>query len=190
MSSSTSLNALLLTAAAGLSLMGCGTTTTERLGLPPVETVSSVDLERYVGTWYEIASYPQSFQKDCTATTAHYEAREDGEIDVTNRCRKGSLDGKLDESKGRARVVDTETHAKLEVSFFPFAWGEYWVIDLAPDYSWSVVGHPSRDYLWILSRTPQLDAETQNAIMDRLEAQGFPLDRLEMTLQPSSPSDG
>ncbi len=169
-----------------LTLVGCGATTTEILKLPPLQTVESVNLERYVGSWYEIASYPQSFQEGCTATTANYVARDDGEIDVTNRCRKGSLDGEPSESRGRARVVDRETNAKLEVSFFPLTWGAYWIIDLAPDYSYAVVGHPSRDYLWILSRTPALDADTYSGILARLEAQGYPLDRLVKTLQPGA----
>ena len=169
----------------GLALTGCSATTTETLRLPPLRTVPSVDLERYVGTWYEIASYPQSFQEGCTATTAEYTAREDGEIDVVNRCRKGGLDGPLSEARGRARVVDRETHAKLEVSFFPLAWGEYWIIELAPDYRYAVVGHPSRDYLWILSRTPSLEQETFDAIRARLEEQGYPLDRLVVTPQPT-----
>jgi apolipoprotein D and lipocalin family protein len=169
----------------GLALTGCSATTTETLRLPPLRTVPSVDLERYVGTWYEIASYPQSFQEGCTATTAEYTAREDGEIDVVNRCRKGGLDGPLSEARGRARVVDRETHAKLEVSFFPLAWGEYWIIELAPDYRYAVVGHPSRDYLWILSRTPTLEQETFDRLLSALEAQGYPLDRLVLTPQPS-----
>src|SRR5690606_10310949 len=142
--------------AVGPLLAACGTTTTERLKLPPLQTVDAVDLERYSGSWYEIAAFPQRFQKGCTDTTATYAPREDGEIDVTNRCRK---DGEWDVTEGRARVVDPETRAKLEVSFFPLTWGDYWIIDLSPEYRWAVVGHPSRDYLWILSRTPSLDAE-------------------------------
>ena len=94
-------------------LAGCAASTTKRLGLPPLNTVAAVDLGRYAGTWYEIASYPQSFSKGCTSTTATYTARPDGDIDVLNRCRKGSLEGKEDTAGGRARVVDTVTHAKL-----------------------------------------------------------------------------
>lgn len=159
----------------------CAPTTTERLGLPPLEVVESVDLGRYTGTWYELASYPQSFQEGCFATTATYTLREDGEIDVLNRCRKGGLEGEIDEAHGRARVVDPETNAKLEVSFFRPFWGEYWVIDLAQDYSYAVVGHPSRDYLWILSRTPTVSDETYEGILDGIRAKGYPLDRLQKT---------
>ena len=166
-------------------LSGCAASTTERLGLPPLTTVPAVDLAKYAGTWYEIASYPQSFQKGCTATTANYAARADGDITVVNRCRKDSLEGEEDTAEGRARVVDTATHAKLEVSFFRPFWGDYWIIQLAPDYSYAVVGHPGRDYLWILSRTPQLDEAVYAGILAKLKEQSYDLSRLQRTLQPA-----
>ena len=170
------------------SLTGCATTSTERFKLAPLETVAKVDLNRYLGTWYEIASFPQSFQAGCTATTANYALRPDGEIDVVDRCRKDRLDGPEKESSGRARVVDHDTNAKLEVSFFRPFWGDYWIIDLADDYSYAVVGHPSRDYLWILSRTPAMDESTYQTILKRLMAMNYETSRLERTLQPSSPA--
>lgn len=170
----------------GLSLTGCAASTTERLGLAPLSTVAAVDVARYAGTWYEIASFPQSFQEGCTATTATYTRREDGEIDVLNRCRKGSLEGPEDTAEGRARVVDAATNAKLEVSFFRPFWGDYWVIDLAPDYSYAVVGHPGRDYLWILSRTPAMAEDTYSAILGRLVEKGYETGRLRRTLQPAT----
>jgi apolipoprotein D and lipocalin family protein len=165
---------------------GCAASTTERLKLGPLATVEKVDVSRYVGTWYEIASFPQRFQRGCTGTTATYTLRPDGEIDVRNRCTKGSLDGPEDVSEGRARVVDRTTNAKLEVSFFRPFWGDYWIIDLAPDYRFAVVGHPSRDYLWILSRTPQMDDEVYRGILARLKAQGYEIERLQRTLQPKA----
>ena len=169
-----------------LALSGCATSTTARLKLPELETVKKVELSRYLGTWYEIASFPQSFQRDCTATSANYSLRADGEVDVLNRCRKGSLTGAEDSAHGRARVVDSSTNAKLEVSFFRPFWGDYWVIALGPDYEYAVVGHPSRDYLWILSRTPAMDQAAYAAILGRLKAHGYEVDRLQRTLQPSS----
>jgi apolipoprotein D and lipocalin family protein len=172
---------LLLAAVA--SLTGCGATTTSRLGLPELKTVDRVDLQRYLGTWYDIASFPQSFQEGCTGTTATYALREDGLIDVLNRCRKGTLDGEEDSARGRARVVDPATNARLEVSFFGPFWADYWVIDLDADYEYAVVGHPSRDYLWILSRTPRLAPEIYDGIVARLEAQGYETKRLQRTLQ-------
>ncbi len=162
---------------------GCATSTTERLRLPPLEAVAHVDLSRYVGTWYEIASFPQRFQRGCTATTATYTVREDGDIDVLNRCRKGSLDGEEKSALGRARVVDRATNAKLQVSFFRPFWGDYWIIDLADDYSYAVVGHPGRDYLWILARTPTMADATYQSIVARLRAQGYETSRLVRTLQ-------
>lgn len=164
---------------------GCGPATTERLHLPPLETVAHVDLSRYVGTWFEIANFPQSFQRGCTATTATYTLRPDGEIDVLNRCRKGSIDGKEKTALGRARVVDRATNAKLEVSFFRPFWGDYWIVDLADDYSYAVVGHPGRDYLWILSRTPTMPGATYESIVQRLKARGYETSRLVRTLQPA-----
>jgi apolipoprotein D and lipocalin family protein len=169
----------------GIALFGCSKTTTERLQRAPLEAVPQVDIERYLGIWYEIASYPQRFQEGCTATTATYTLRSDGEIDVLNKCRKGGLDGPEEVAEGRARVVDRESNAKLEVSFFWPFWGDYWIIDLGPDYEYAVVGHPSRDYLWILSRTPTLDDEVYDGIVRRIEAKGYPLEPLQKTLQPA-----
>ena len=150
----------------------------------PLETVDAVDLDRYLGVWYEIASYPMYFQRGCTATTATYSLREDGLIKVVNRCRKRSLDGKLKEAKGRAKVVDPETNAKLKVSFFGPFWGDYWIIDLDPDSQWAVVGGPKRKYLWILSRTPQMDPAVFDEIVSRLPAKGYDPNRLNTTTQP------
>ena len=166
-----------------LSLSACATTT-ERRSLPPLATVKHVDVDRYVGTWYEIASFPQRFQRGCTATTATYELRADGQIDVLNRCRKGSLAGPEDSAHGRARVVDASTNAKLEVSFFRPFWGDYWIVDLGPDYEYAVVGHPSRDYLWILGRAPTMDPGLYDEIVERLALQGYETERLVRTRQP------
>jgi len=168
-----------------LCLGGCATTTTERLRLPALETVTHVDLARYLGTWYEIASFPQDFQRGCTATTATYALRDDGQIDVLNRCHLGSPQGEEKTAHGRARVVDRTSNAKLEVSFFRPFWGDYWIIELGQDYSYAVVGHPSRDYLWILSRTPTLSRERYQSIVTRLKAEGYETSRLVPTLHAS-----
>jgi len=153
---------------------------------PPLEVVDSVDLDRYLGLWYEIASYPAWFQKNCTAVTADYSLREDGLIKVVNSCRKGSLDGKLKQSTGRAKVVAGSNNAKLKVSFFGPFWGNYWIIDLDPDYEWAVVGVPGRKYLWILSRSPQMDQAVYDGIISRLEAQRYDPARLNRTPQPET----
>lgn len=168
---------------ASLATLGCGATTAERLRLPELRTVPRVEVPRYVGTWYEIASYPQRFQKGCTGTTATYTLEEDGSLGVVNRCFKETLDGEESRAEGRARVVDRTTNAKLEVSFFWPFWGDYWIVELGPNYEYAAVGHPSRDYLWILSRTPTMDDATYEALLARLEAQGYDRKRLNRTLQ-------
>jgi apolipoprotein D and lipocalin family protein len=176
----------LLAVLLGVALLtGCGPSTTERLALPPLRAVAAVDLPRYMGTWYEIANYPHPFQEGCTATTADYSLRDDGRVDVLNRCRQGGLDGELDEARGIARVVDTQSNAKLEVSFFRPFWGDYWIIELAEDYRYAVVGHPGRDYLWILSRSPTMAADDYQGILQRLEStHRYDTSRLVETLQP------
>ena len=151
---------------------------------PELTVVDSVELDRYLGVWYEIASYPAWFQRNCTAVSANYSLRDDGLIKVVNSCRKGSLDGKLKQANGRAKVVDSETNAKLKVSFFGPFWGNYWIIDLDPDYQWAVVGEPKRKYLWILSRTRSTDDEIYGEILARLENKGYDPDGLHLTLQP------
>lgn len=156
----------------------------------PLEAVDRVELDRYLGTWYEIASYPAWFQRDCVAVTARYERRDDGLISVVNSCRKGSLDGKLKQSKGRAKVVDKGSNAKLKVSFFWPFWGDYWIIDLDPDYHWAVVGVPSRKYLWILSRTPTMEERLYQEILARLASAGYDPALLERTEQPVPPEGG
>ena len=151
--------------------------------------VRDVDLERYLGRWYEIASFPQRFQRGCVATTARYTRREDGRIRVENECRDGSFDVELRRIEGVAWVADPEvTNAKLRVRFFwPFS-GAYWIIDLDPEYRFAAVGHPSRDYLWILSRTRTVEAATYDALLARIDAQGYDLERLQRTPQPPEPS--
>jgi apolipoprotein D and lipocalin family protein len=148
-----------------------------------LDTVPYVDLERYLGTWYEIASYPAFFQRGCVATKATYSDREDGKIDVLNECRKNTLDGKLKKAQGVATVVDTNSNAKLKVRFFVFS-GDYWIIDLDRDYQFAVVSAPSMKYLWILSRTKQMDTVTYQGILSRLEEKGFDLTNLRLTPQP------
>lgn len=149
----------------------------------PLSVVNKVDLKRYVGKWFEIASYPAWFQKGCTGSTAEYSLLSNGKIQVLNRCYKGSLNGQLKESKGKAEIVDTVTNAKLKVWFFwPFK-GNYWVIDLDTDYQWAVVGEPSRKYLWILSRTPIMEESVYQGILQRLSQKGYDPEKLRKTVQ-------
>jgi apolipoprotein D and lipocalin family protein len=151
----------------------------------PLRTVPHVDLTRYMGTWYEIANYPQRFQRGCTGTTATYTLRPDGTVEVVNRCALESLDGKVKVAKGRAKVVDRASGAKLKVTFFWPFWGDYWIVDLGPQYEYAVIGHPGRKYLWILARTPTMAPEVYEGILERLRAQGYDTTRLVRTLQPA-----
>jgi apolipoprotein D and lipocalin family protein len=155
----------------------------------PLVTVSSVDLQRYLGSWYEIASYPAWFQKGCTGSKASYALLPDGRIEVVNTCFKQSLEGPQKRSTGKAEVVDPTTNAKLKVWFFwPFK-GDYWIIDLDADYRWAVVGVPSRKYLWILSRTSTLDPSVYEGILQRIAAQGYDPNKLNITPQPEKAPD-
>jgi apolipoprotein D and lipocalin family protein len=148
----------------------------------PLPTVSNVDLHKYMGKWYEIASFPNKFQKGCTCTTAEYDLQDDY-VRVTNTCRKDSVNGKTDQAVGKAWVVDGSNNAKLKVSFFwPFK-GDYWIIDLAADYSYAVVGNPARTYLWILCRTPRMDDATYAGIVKRVAEKGFDPSLLRRTEQ-------
>ena len=147
---------------------------------PPLEVVPSVNLSRYVGKWYEIASFPTWFQKGCAGSTAEYSLRPDGGIGVLNQCIKAP-DGAPDSARGIAWVVDPVTNAKLRVRFFwPFS-GDYWIVDLDPDYQWVLVGEPKRNYLWILARTSTLDKHLYESIVKRAAGQGFDVARLIAT---------
>ncbi len=148
---------------------------------PPLNVAPSVDLSRYVGKWYELAHMPFRFQRDCAGdTTATYALREDGKISVLNACR--TVSGKINQAKGTARIADAKgPNTKLKVTFFwPFS-GNYWIIDLDPDYKWAVVGEPKRRYLWVLSREPKMDEATFKGILDRARQQGYDLDSLIVT---------
>ncbi|MFG6486648.1 lipocalin family protein [Roseateles sp. BYS78W] len=137
----------------------------------PLPTVAEVDLARYAGAWYEIALLPNRFQKQCVADTqARY--RLDGErVEVINRCRMA--DGRVDDIKGHAKVVPGSGNARLRVTFFWPFYGDYWVLALDPDYRHVLVGAPSRQYAWVLSRTPQMDEATLQALLERAAALGF-----------------
>jgi len=144
---------------------------------PPPDTVPFVDLDRYAGRWYEIASIPNRFQRHCQGNTmAVYRPVEEQQIEVINSCL--DKEGTLDTAQGIARIVDTRSNAKLEVSFvslfgWQLFWGDYWVLELAPDYSYVIVGTPNFRYGWILSRTPALSTEIRQYLDERLRASGY-----------------
>jgi len=154
-----------------------------------LEPVRSLDLERYLGTWYEIARYPNRFERKCAGnTTATYTAMPDGRVRVENRCRLE--DGSTDVAEGVARLCGPAGSPRLKVrfapallSFLPPVWGDYWVIDLDRNYTLAAVSEPGRDYLWILSRTPQVEKRALDALLARLSGQGFDVRRLVYTPQ-------
>jgi apolipoprotein D and lipocalin family protein len=160
------------------------TSTTAQQHLPPLTTVPRVDLTRYMGVWYEIASIPQRYQKGCMGTRATYTLQQSGQVEVVNACRKSAEPQAYSQAVGRARVVPDSGDAKLEVSFFWPFWGDYWIVDLADDYSFAVVGSPGRDSLWILSRTPKLPGATTAGILRRLVEKNYDVQRLNWTVQP------
>lgn len=143
-------------------------------------TVDSVDLNRYTGRWYEIAKLPARFENDCVSdVTATYTLRDDGKVDVLNQCRKSS--GELKTAHGTAKVVDYDTNAKLKVTFFWPFYGDYWILELGADYEYAVIGEPSRKYLWILSRTPQIEEVLYQSLLERIARRGFSANKLIKT---------
>ena len=174
-----SLKALVLGGIAA-AVGGCG------IGLAPLEVVDNVDLEQYAGRWYEIARYPNSFERNCVGVTADYSLRDDGKVGVVNTCYESSLDGDVRTIEGTARVADPSTNAKLKVRFFLFFDGDYWITELGDNYEYAVVGEPSRRFLWILSRTPQMDQELYEGILERLPDKGYDPSQLELVPQPAA----
>jgi lipocalin len=151
-----------------------------------LKTVEYVDLKRYLGTWFEIARFTHRFEKGLVGVTANYSLLPNGEVRVLNTGHEQDLNGKLKTAKGKAKVVDLKTNAKLRVSFFwPFA-GDYWILELGKDYEYALVGEESRNYLWILSRTPQMDKSVYNELIARAKDKGFDISRLEKVPQSTA----
>ena len=148
-----------------------------------LDVVPHVDLNRYVGHWYEIARLPNRFEKKCAnSVTATYSLRTDGKIEVVNRCRKSS--GDYTTAKGKAKVVDKTTNAKLKVTFFWPFYGDYWILDLGKNYEYAVVGAPNRKYLWILSRSPKMDETVYRQLLAKMAARGFKTEQMIKTPHP------
>lgn len=178
------LRTITIGAIAALALGGCAAVLSKHpIGNTAVpQPAKLVELSRYLGRWYELARYEQGFQKDCDGVTADYALRDDGMIAVLNTCRKP--DGTVSQAKGRAKVVDPTTNAKLKVSFFGPFFGNYWVLDRADDYSWAIIGEPSGRYLWILARAANPGAATTEALIARAKALGYDTTMLRRTAQP------
>jgi apolipoprotein D and lipocalin family protein len=151
---------------------------------PPLAPIASLDVPRYLGTWYEVAKFPNRFQSMCAANTqAEYRLLASGQIEVINRCQKAN--GEITEAVGRARQIGDPQSPRLKVrfapawlSFLPMVWGNYWVIDLDASYQLAAVSEPSREYLWVLSRTPQVEPAVYEALIQRLQGMGFDTEQL------------
>ncbi len=159
---------------------GCASGPVGNIAVPqpskPVETA------RYLGKWFELGRYENSFEKDCEGVTAEYGLLDNGEVSVRNTCRQDSPAGKVKVADGRARIVDTATNAKLKVSFFgPFYFGDYWVLERSDDYSWSIVGEPSGKYLWILTRSPKPGADVQKLLTEKASRLGYDVGLIRWT---------
>ena len=141
----------------------------------PLQTVEHVDVQRYMGAWYEIARYEQFFEKGCSDINATYTLQSDGKIKVLNQCVKE--DGKLSQAIGRAYALD-KSNAKLKVSFFWPFYGNYWIVMLGDNYEYAVVGEPTREYFWILSRTKELEISTQEKILSKMASLGYDKSKL------------
>ena len=158
-----------------LFFIGCSTK------YPDLKTVTSVDIQKYSGSWYEIARFEHFFEKGCKNVTATYQLKKDGDIKVTNKCIN-IQDNKSKEATGIAYAVD-KTNSKLKVSFFRPFYGDYYIIDLADDYSYALVGSPSRELLWILSRTKTISDNTKNKILKKVPLAGFDVNKFIWTIQ-------
>ncbi len=157
-------------------------------GAPALQSIPLLDVPRYMGRWYEIAKFPNRFQRNCVADAwAEYRLLNDQRIRVANRCRQS--DGKIDEAIGIARQAgDSPSQLKVRfapawLSFMPFVWGDYWIVDLDADYQIAAVSEPRREYLWILARTPRIEPDAYAALLRRLESMGFDISKLQLSLQ-------
>lgn len=171
----------------GLAVLAVSLSAAATAQVAPLESVPTLDVARYMGRWYEVANYPNRFQKDCARdTTAIYRQLDAEQIEVTNQCVDAA--GKQDGVVGLARSADAPARLKVRfapawLSWLPWVWGDYWVIELADDYRYAVVGTPSRDYLWILSRTPTLAPADEQTILAQLPKHGYDAAKLVRTPQ-------
>lgn len=154
------------------------------MGKIDTTTVKYVDISRYVGRWYEIARFPHSFEKDLVGVTATYNLREDGKIDVLNQGYLKTLDGKLKQAKGKAKIPNPEENARLKVSFFLFFYADYFILELdEADYQYALIGSSSDKYLWILYRQPEMPSETYQMLLSKAQARGYDTEKLILVEQ-------
>ena len=172
----------LIIAVASLLLFGCATGKNHQ----SMQVVKDVDIERYMGTWYEIARFPHSFEKDLVGVTATYRLKNNGNVEVINQGFKHTLDGKKKRAQAFAKTPNTKNSGHLRVFFFwPFG-ADYLILDLDEDYTWALVGSSSPNFLWILSRTPQLPQETYNQIVSKAQELGYDTNKLLLVEQKTN----
>lgn len=146
-------------------------------------TVKELDLNRYLGTWYEIARFPHSFEKNLVGVTATYRLRDDGKIRVINQGYKNTLDGEPSIAEGKAKIPDKLEPGKLKVSFFWIFYADYLVLELDENYQYAMIGSSSPKYFWILSRTPQMDPDTYEMLLEKARKRGYNMEKLEKVPQ-------
>ena len=157
------------------SMLGCSGASNQVIDKT---TVKSLDLDRYLGTWYEIARFPHSFEKNLVGVTATYSMRDDGKIRVINQGYKNTLDGELSVAEGKAKIPDKADPGKLKVSFFWIFYGDYYVLELDENYQYVMIGSSTPKYFWILSRTPQMAPEVYEMLLEKARNRGYNLDQL------------
>jgi lipocalin len=163
------------------SCLGCQSKTPEDMDF---STVEELDLERYMGKWYEIARFDHRFERNLVGVTATYSLRNDGKIKIVNAGYKNSFNGKYKKSKGKAKQPNSEEPGKLKVSFFLFFYADYFILELGEEYRWALIGSSSDKYLWILSRTPQLDQDTLDHILGKAKERGYDTSHFIWVPQP------
>lgn len=174
-------NKLLSLALIGLCLSACAGGPVGNKNVP--QPAKAVDIERYLGKWYEIARYENRFEEGCEAVTAEYTKLPDGKVGIKNSCRKKGIDGPLEVAEGKAKIVEGSNNTKFRVSFWgPFYFGNYWILDRADDYSWAIVGEPSGRYLWILSRAAPLSEKEKQNLYKRAQELNYDLSLLKQTV--------
>ena len=148
-------------------------------------TVKELDLNRYLGKWYEIARFPHSFEKNLVGVTATYSLKENGKIEVLNEGLKNTLDGERSKAVGKAKIPDISEPGRLKVAFFWIFYADYFVLELdSVNYQYAMIGSSSDKYFWILSRTPQMDADVYNMLLEKARKRGYNLDKLYKVPQP------
>jgi len=158
----------------GISLISCKM----QKSIIDKTVVEQFDIEKYLGTWYEIARYDHSFERGLVGVTANYSLRDDGKIKVVNSGYKGSLEGEFSEAIGKAKIPNPNIPSKLKVSFFWIFYGDYFILELDKNYQWAVIGSSSDKYLWILSRIPHMEKETYTELIHKLKKRGYDVSEL------------